>query len=186
MRTFAQFDTLVPEPKLHAVQKYFADNVRWKYGWPQGNDDPFSHWNVDFLHSGNLNQEDLEHRLRGNPDFKPLLEIWEVLKAGPMYGHSLVRCYANAHTYGVEGYLHTDSKRPDNYTSLVYLNPVWKTEWAGELLFYDEGGDVFHAVSPRPGRVLMFSGNTVHAARAVSRSCPAIRVSLAFKSKVLS
>jgi Rps23 Pro-64 3,4-dihydroxylase Tpa1-like proline 4-hydroxylase len=184
LRTFAQFDALIPPADLRAAQDYFAGSIRWKYGWPQGTGDPYSHWNVDFLDAGLDNQDDLEDKLRAGADWQPVVRIWDLLKAGPLYGHRLVRCYANAHTFGVEGYIHTDSKRSDNYTAVVYLNPTWKTEWAGELLFFDGAGDVFHAVSPKPGRVVVFSGATPHAARAVSRTCPAVRVNLAFKSRL--
>jgi len=186
MGSIAQFDTLIPPERLRAVQDHFAANVRWMYGWPQGTSDPFSHWNFDFLDVSLDNQENLEDKLRANPGFEPVARIWDVLQDGPMHGHHLIRCYANAHTFGVEGYLHTDSKEPDNYTALVYLNPVWKTDWAGELLFFDKAGDVFHAVSPKPGRALVFPGGILHAARAVSRTCPAIRVSLAFKTRLPS
>jgi len=186
MKTFAQFDNLIPPTQLRALQNYFAANVRWQYGWPQGVNDPFSHWSMDFLKVKLENQENVEDKLRGNPEYKPLADIWDVMLAGPMRGHHLVRCYANAHTYGVEGYLHSDSPNDDNYTALLYLNPVWKKEWAGELMFFDKAGDVFFAVSPKPGRVLAFSGNVVHAARAVARACPAMRVSVAFKSRVPS
>lgn len=167
------------------MQDYFAASVRWQYGWPQGTGDPYSHWNIDFLGAGLDNQDDLEDRLRAREDAQPIVHVWERLRAGPLHGHRLVRCYANAHTFGVEGYVHTDSKRPDNYTSVVYLNPVWKREWAGELVFFDNAGDVFHAVSPKSGRVVVFPGSVPHAARAVSRICPAVRINLAFKTRLL-
>jgi SM-20-related protein len=186
MRTIAQFDTLIPPASLQAAQAYFASQVRWQYGWPQGTSDPFSHWNIDFLNATLKNQEDLEPKLRAKAELKPITDIWDILKSGPMHGHDLVRCYANAHTFGVEGYLHTDSDYRNNYTAVVYLNPVWKAEWAGELILFDRKRDAFCAVSPKPGRVAIIPGDVVHAARAVSRECPAIRVSLAFKSRIPS
>jgi hypothetical protein len=184
MKIIAQFDSLIPAQRLKAVQDYFAGSVRWKYGWPQGTHDPFSHWNIDFLDSGLHNQENLEHKLFGNADYKPLADIWDCLRRGPLYGHHLVRCYANAHTFGVEGYLHTDSQHEGNYTAVVYLNPVWKPEWAGELVLFDEAGDLVCAILPKPGRVAVIPGTVRHAARGVSRICPAVRVSLAYKSKL--
>ena len=186
MKSFAQFDELIPPARLRALQDYFAANVRWQYGWPQGINDPFSHWSMDFLAVNRDNQDDMQDTLKAKPEFKPLADIWEAMQDGPVHGHHLVRCYANAHTFGVEGFLHADTPKDDNYTSLLYLNPVWKKEWAGELLFFDDAGDTFFTVSPKPGRVLVFSGNVVHAARAVARSCPAIRVSVAFKSRLPS
>src|SRR5262245_38222518 len=128
MRAFAQFDQLVPPDQVRAAQRYFAASVRWEYGWPQGPEDPFSHWNVDFLEAALDNDQDLEDKLRGERALAPLSRIWDTLKEGPTYGHHLVRCYANAHTYGVEGHLHTDSKRSDHHTVLIYLNPVWKPD----------------------------------------------------------
>ena len=184
MKIVSQFDSLIPAPRLKAAQDYFASSVRWKYGWPQGTSDPYSHWNIDFLESGLHNQKNLERKLRETAGFEPLAGIWDSLQAGPLYGHHLVRCYANAHTYGVEGYIHTDSKQTDNYTAVVYLNPVWKPEWGGELVLFDGAGDLACAILPKPGRVAIIPGDMPHAARGVSRTCPAIRVSLAFKSKL--
>jgi hypothetical protein len=183
------FDDLLSEELLASVQNYFAKEIRWQYGWPQGVKDPFSHWNYDFVGTGFRNQVDVQDKLYGAPEFKPVADIWSVLKEGPMHGHILVRCYANAHTFGVEGYPHTDvgdKSQIDNYTSVLYLNPVWRADWAGELVFFDDAGDVFFAVAPRPGRVAILPGELVHAARAVSRTCPAIRVCLAFKSRIPS
>ena len=182
------FDKLLPPQLVSAVQEYFATDVRWKYGWPQGVNDPFTHWNYDFLETGLRNQEDMEHKLRGRPEYKPLTDIWDVLRAGPLHDQILLRCYANAHTYGVEGYPHRDVEKDqvDNYTAVVYINPHWKTGWAGELDLFDQAGDTFFSVSPRPGRVAVIPGEFLHAARAVSRTCPAVRICLAFKSRLLN
>jgi hypothetical protein len=182
------FDKLLPAALLSAVQEYFATQIRWQYGWPQGVNDPFTHWNHDVLETGLRNQEDMEHKLRGRPEYKPITDIWEVLRAGPLHGQILLRCYANAHTYGVEGYPHRDVEKDqiDNYTAVVYINPHWKTAWAGELDLFDAAGDTFFSVSPRPGRVAVIPGEFLHAARAVSRTCPAVRICLAFKSRLVN
>lgn len=94
-----------------------------------------------------------------------------------------MRCYANAHTFGVEGYPHVDSRKPGNYTTIFYINPVWKPEWAGETIFMNDLGDIAHAVLPKPGRMVLFDGRIIHAARAVTRICPAMRVTLMFKTR---
>jgi len=185
-RAIAQFDSLFPAEQLKAAQDYFAANVRWRYGWPQGEKDPYSHWVVDFLGAGPENETPLDDKLIADPNLKPIADLWRTLRSGPMRGHHLIRCYANAHTYGVEGYPHFDSKTPNNCTAIVYLNPAWKAEWAGELVLLDEAKDVVQAVLPKPGRVVLIPGDVLHVARGVSRHCPAIRVSLAFKSLIPS
>lgn len=169
------------------TQDYFAHAVRWSYGWPQGTEDPFSHWNIDFLGASLKSQDNIESQLLENLSYAAIAQLWNSLKAGPMFGHYLLRCYANAHTYGVEGYPHTDivdASQVDNYTAVVYLNPVWKKQWAGELVLFNPDGDTVAAVLPKSGRVAMIPGDMVHAARGVSRQCPAVRICIAFKTRI--
>ena len=187
MKPIHVFDSLLSKEALSGVQDFFSGSIRWRYGWPQGTKDPFSHWSHDFLGAALANQENLEEKLCGNAEFGPVARIWRDLKEGPFHGHHLVRCYANAHTFGVEGHPHydvVDKSQVDNFTAVVYINPVWKVEWAGELALIDETGDVFFSILPKPGRVAIIPGEVLHAARGVSRSCPAIRVSLAFKTRL--
>ena len=113
---------------------------------------------------------------------EPIRDLWLKLKDDTLNGHSLVRCYANAHTFGVEGYPHTDSRLPGNYTTIVYINPIWKPEWAGETVFINDLGDITQAVLPKPGRMVVFDGRVMHAARGLSRVCPAMRATLMFKT----
>jgi hypothetical protein len=188
MKSIQVFDRLIQRPLLAALQQYFAREVRWKYGWPQGLNDPFTHWNFDFLDTGLHNQDDMEQRLLERPQCGLLAQVWNILRDGPLHGQILLRCYANAHTYGVEGYPHTDTVdkgQVDNYTAVLYLNPHWKAAWAGELDIFDESGDTIFSVAPRPGRVAVIPGEIMHAARGVSRSCPAVRICLAFKSRLV-
>lgn len=189
MKNINIFDNALTPAVLETVQNHFQEHVRWKFGWPQGTKDPFSHWNIDFLNANLRNQTDMTANLLDDPALQPVADVWRALIAGPLKGHDLVRCYANAHTYGVEGRPHTDvmdATQKDNYTAVVYLNPVWKTEWAGELVMFDQAGDSIMAILPRPGRVAIIPGEMLHAARAVSRDCPSVRVCVAFKSRLPS
>jgi Rps23 Pro-64 3,4-dihydroxylase Tpa1-like proline 4-hydroxylase len=192
MKNINIFDNALPPVVLEAVQNHFQEHVRWKFGWPQGTKDPFSHWNIDFLNASLRNQTDMTAKLLDDPALQAVADVWRALIAGPLKGHELVRCYANAHTYGVEGRPHTDvmstedGTQKDNYTAVVYLNPVWKTEWAGELVMFDQAGDSIMAILPRSGRVAIIPGEMLHAARAVSRDCPSVRVCVAFKSRLPS
>ena len=184
MNRFTQIDDYLSEDQLSNIQSFFQSNVFWTYGWQSDKDKaPFGHWNHDFLKTHRKNQADHEHILLENPDLGPIRDLWLKLKAEHFPGHALVRCYANAHTFGIEGYPHIDSRKPGNYTTIFYLNPVWKPEWAGETVFINDAGDIFQAVLPRTGRMVIFDGRTTHTARGLTRICPAMRVTLMFKTR---
>jgi hypothetical protein len=91
-----------------------------------------------------------------------------------------LRCYINAHTYGIEGYPHTDSFREHDKTIVIYLNPEWSRDWGGETLVYD-GDTIVHAGLPKFNSAVVFNGNQVHCARGVTRTCPEVRYTLMFK-----
>lgn len=54
-------------------------------------------------------------------------------------------------------------------------------EWGGETLFFDSGMDAQVAVTPRPGRLVLFGGSLTHVGRPPNRICCAPRYTLAFK-----
>lgn len=183
MLDLLQENAYLDEEALDTIQGFFESNVNWTYGWQSVvGDAPFSHWNRDFLKTSRRNEDDCAPALQADPTLAPLAALWAQLERELLPGHALVRCYANAHTYGIEGYPHVDSKKPGHYTTIFYINPVWKPEWAGETVFFDAGHDIVRAILPKPGRMIIFDGNVLHAARGVSRTCPAMRVTLMFKS----
>lgn len=183
MERFNLIDNFLPAEQLAKLQEFFQTNVFWSYGWQSNRENtPFSHWNHDFLKTKGDNQENQEQLLLANDALGPIRDLWLKLKADHLKDHALVRCYANAHTFGVEGYPHTDSRKPGNYTTIVYVNPIWKPEWAGETVFFNDLGDIIHAVLPKPERITIFDGRIRHAARGLSRICPAMRVTLMFKT----
>ena len=102
----------------------------------------------------------------------------EALVGGPL---RVVRQYANGHTYGQGGRPHWDDNRPGTFTLLYYPMTEWQDHWEGETVFHDARGEVMQAVRPRPNRGVLFDSRIPHAGRAPSRSCPALRVTVAFK-----
>jgi SM-20-related protein len=121
--------------------------------------------------------------LGGSPVFDA---IWQAAKphCEKLAGRKLrvVRQYANGHTYGLGGQPHRDDMRDGTFTLLYYPMAEWKPEWQGETVFHDEvTGEIELSVSPRPNRAVFFDARIPHAGRAPSRSCPALRVTVAYK-----
>lgn len=125
--------------------------------------------------------------LDGNPAFDA---IWQAARphCEKLAGRKLrvLRQYANGHTYGLGGQPHRDDDREGTFTLLYYPMPVWKPEWQGETVFHDEiTGEIELSISPRPNRAVFFDARIPHAGRAPSRSCPALRVTVAFKLEAM-
>ena len=109
--------------------------------------------------------------------------LWRRLKQGVLTGHALTRCYANAYPYGSEGGVHLDSNLDNQYTTIYYPHAEWRPDYAGETVFFNsEQSDIIASVYPKPNRLIIFRGTVPHCARAVSRICPTLRVTLMFKT----
>jgi SM-20-related protein len=145
--------------------------------------DPHGHWSRDFVAAGPHNLADVSSMLAGNETFAPLHAAWEFLRDTRLTSSVLIRCYLNGYTYGTDGYFHTDAQRPDEYTTILYMNDYWEPDWAGETVFLGEGCDIISAVLPRHNRVVIFPSNVQHAGRAVSRKCMVLRKTLVFKAR---
>ena len=114
----------------------------------------------------------------------PLIEqVWARLKAGPLRGQRLGRCYANGMPPGAEGGVHLDSDVPDHYTAIYYPHPQWNADWAGETMFFNPARDeILGAVYPKPNRLVIFPGTIPHVARAMSSRVNDLRITLMFKT----
>jgi hypothetical protein len=154
----------------------YVKGLNWSYGWRSNFNMGYGHWNNDIARAGTFNGLDVESDIDG-----VVKEAWDFIKENYLPDHILIRCYSNAHTYGVEGYPHTDSRREHDTTIVVYMNKNWKREWGGETMLYV--GDVIeHAELPSFNKALMFKGNQWHCARGVTRICPEQRLTLMFKA----
>ena len=177
-------DDLLNSDQLEALRHYFEKNVQWTFGSQSDRNSPqYGHWNYDFINALPHNQADYEDELRKNKKHTEIFNFWKVLQEQLLPDHELMRCYANAHTYGVEGYPHIDSRIAGNYSTVIYLNPTWMREWAGETVVFNEFDDIVYSVMPKPGRIICFDGRHTHVARSVSRRCPALRTCLVIKTK---
>ena len=172
--------------RIKSINNFFPDSIidkidaeiketKWQYGWSSNPNIEFSHWNMDFAKTVAENSLDVSNRLP-----ESIKSAWQYIQDTYYPNHRLIRCYANGHTYGVEGYPHTDSDKDGEYTIVVYMNIKWKREWGGETLIYDKN-TIIHAEIPQRNMALVFPGNQCHTSRGVTRICPELRITVMFK-----
>lgn len=181
---FQDFGNL-SEPYPSELTNFFAQPI-WRFGHMSlqrqtglGN----SYFDRMFV-DGSINKmdEDKTEELKNSNTL--ISRLWNELKESPIcYGHSLIRAYANAHTYGIEGFPHKDAEDRNNFTTMIYCNTEWKKEWGGETVFWAADGTTRRAVTPTPFKIIQFRGDMLHASRPVTRDCKALRVTLMFKTK---
>lgn len=174
MKSIHRVKQVLPDELMKQV-KGVIDQVPWRYGWHSNKSIEFTHWNYDFANAGALNSIDVSSRLTG-----PIKDAWDHIQKHITGPADLLRCYTNSHTFGVEGYPHTDSRRGEDKTILIYMTPDWQRNWGGETVVY-HGNEIAHAELPHYGSGLIFHGADWHCARAVTRICPAQRITLMFK-----
>ena len=108
---------------------------------------------------------------------------WLTVREKIFAGHKLVRCYANAMCYGMDGTVHTDAHEPGNYTAVYYPHERWSPNWGGETMFYNQREDrVMGCFYPRPNSCVVFDGRIPHRANGVTRSYAGMRITLMFKT----
>jgi Rps23 Pro-64 3,4-dihydroxylase Tpa1-like proline 4-hydroxylase len=83
--------------------------------------------------------------------------------------------YAAAMRFGDSSIVHQDIPCPDCVTLLYYGNLQWTGRWGGETIFYDDDLLAAAAVSPRPGRIVLFNAAVYHRAGVPMRICPTFR-----------
>ncbi len=112
--------------------------------------------------------------------YQPTVDAVRDFKDGESY--RIYRCYCNHAAYGDMLFTHTDAQpNQKGLTALWYIAPEWNVEWGGETLFYDSNMDAEAAVTPKPGRLVIFDGAITHVGRPPNRICYAPRYTLAFK-----
>jgi SM-20-related protein len=115
------------------------------------------------------------------PVYQPTLTVAADF-GGRDHKYEIYRCYCNHASFGDMLFTHTDCE-PDamDLTALWYIAPEWDVEWGGETLFYNSTKDAEFAVTPRPGRLVIFDGSITHVGRPPNRICYMPRYTLAFK-----
>jgi SM-20-related protein len=183
------YDDILPDAERAALNEFLhvSDGNGWKFGWKShAASDTFSFWHRHFGGYRNTKDETKAYDCSKAIEAYPLVyALWQRLAEGALAGHRLIRCYANGHTYGSDGTLHTDSTTTQSYTSIYYPHRTWQPNWAGETVFFnEEKNDIIGSAYPRPNRLVIFDGRIPHLARGVSRTCPVLRVTLMFKTDI--
>jgi SM-20-related protein len=145
--------------------------------------DPNGHWSRSFVEASRTNLADVSSDLKSDERLAPLARAWCFLHDTQLAEEVLIRCYLNGYTYGTDGYFHVDSQRPDEHTTVVYMNDYWEPDWAGESVFLDARGEILKSVLPRRNRTIIFPADLQHAGRGVSRKCTVLRKTLIFKTR---
>lgn len=96
------------------------------------------------------------------------------------------RVYTNFAAFGDTLLTHVDAlPNARELTALWFVAERWDPEWGGETLFYDDAGDAQVAVSPKPGRLLLFDGAIRHAGKPPNRNCNVARYTFAIKFRAV-
>jgi hypothetical protein len=101
----------------------------------------------------------------------------------------LYRVYANGHTFGQDGIFHTDSKNDWDYTFCLYFSKIEDTyiESAGGHLYFKVPNEKYKiAYEPLFNRGIFFPSNYIHKGTSYSRYVMDMRISVAWKLKLIN
>lgn len=153
----------------------------WRWGWNTPSNPGHRYWHHEVGQGRKSNTSDVSATVRRHPERALSLYLdWLLTRLLPADARVL-RFYLNAHTYGTDGWPHTDADRPGEVTVVTYLNAEWKPEWGGETVVFNEQGDISAAVLPRVNRLLAFPSDRLHAPRPLSKAFEGLRVVLVAK-----
>lgn len=168
-RPLRVFDGLLPNVGDYVQGLARAAFTRTEIARPETAE--YKHWATEIKLEGLVRQPIFEFTRQAVAGFCP-----------PGIGYKPYRAYTNVASYGDMLFTHTDCL-PDQHdlTALWYLCERWDIEWGGETMFYDAQDEVACAVTPKPGRLVVFDGAIKHVGRPPNRICYAPRYTFAIK-----
>ena len=176
-------EEFIEQTEIEALHEELATSD-WKWGlksFDNGVYRSIPHWNKHFAGYKKQGESPYEcsDELKG---FQK--SIWNKLKETYFQNDYLVRCYANGITKGIDQRLHTDDSHEGAKTAIVYVNPNWNVDWAGETILWNRSERVItHSFLPKEGALIIFPGNIWHGVRPVSAYCDELRITLMFKTR---
>lgn len=174
------FDNCLPEP-LYQSLLLAAGRVGWRFDWNTPSNPNSRYWHHEVGHGSKNNTADVKDRVLQHPlpEFAQYIDWLRSHMVSPET--RILRLYLNAHTFGTDGWPHTDTDRGEEVTTVLYLTPSWQPEWCGETVVFDQQGDIQAAVLPRRNRLLSFPSDRVHSPRPLSKAFGGLRVVLVVK-----
>ncbi len=169
-RRISVFDDLLAAPQLGELHRILlqAGYTRSEIARPDTAD--YRHWATEIPVAN----------LPAMPFTAPTMAA--VATHAPAAAYRVYRSYVNVAHYGDMLFSHVDCvPGARELTALWYVCEQWDHEWGGETVFFDAQRDVRAAVSPRPGRLVVFDGDILHAGRPPNRNCHVPRFTLALK-----
>ncbi len=97
---------------------------------------------------------------------------------------TLINVYAIGTTTDRVGFSHLDwTPALEHWTALYYVNPIWKSNWGGETVFYTDNTetDILKACMPKPGRFVIFNSSIPHRSIPPTSCFRGLRTSISFK-----
>ncbi|MGA9854170.1 MAG: 2OG-Fe(II) oxygenase [Gammaproteobacteria bacterium] len=168
------YDGLLAASDIHALTAAFESGAFTRNEFARPETASYRHWvlNIPLGSAARL------------PVYQPTLLATK--EFADQVSYKIYRCYCNYAAYGDMLFTHTDAQ-PGTHelTALWFIAPDWNVEWGGETLFFDARMDAQIAVSPKPGRLVIFDGSLTHVGRPPNRICYAPRYTLAFKLQIL-
>ena len=174
------FDNCLPMPLYQALLQS-AGRIGWRFDWNTPSNPTSRYWHHEVGYGDKNNKIDVQARVRQHPlpVFSQYLDWLRDNLVSPQT--RMLRCYLNAHTFGTDGWPHTDTDREEEVTTVLYLTPSWQPEWCGETVVFNPQGDIEAAVLPRPNRLLSFPSDRLHSPRPLSKAFGGLRVVLVVK-----
>lgn len=169
-REIRVYDGLLKQQEIYALTAAMESGAFTRNEVARPDTEAFRHWAL------NIPME-IAVRL---PVYQPTLSVSQDFFGGAAY--RIYRCYCNHASYGDMLFTHTDClPGQKGLTALWFIAPEWNVEWGGETMFFNSQMDAEAAVTPKPGRLVVFDGTLTHVGRPPNRICYAPRYTLAFK-----
>lgn len=163
------YDNLIPFTRRSDFY-VFAKKSKFQIGWLDSEE--YDKQAYPCLHS-DFSLEDLKHM--GILPF--IKEAFQKSQYKKFYDEKIVNIKLNLSKPGDIYYHHAHGK--DFCVALYYINLDWKTEWAGETLFWDKFQKNIIFTSPYvPGRIVLFGGGVPHSIRPQTFLGPSFRFTL--------
>ena len=91
------------------------------------------------------------------------------------------RVYANAQTSDNRSDIHVDAHFENCFSVMFYATMHWPKEFDGETVFYTPDDEIYSAILPKPGRVVLFNGVMPHIGRPTNPKLNGRRITVVWK-----